>query len=139
MEDREVECKTQLDRVASSQFDLVRLVVGFEGFVLHFLELGILGVLSNVAVVVTDHLDEEGAGFILAIAVHHFGLDDVDYLLAVLGELKLDTLLISGKGSLELLVLGILLNSSNRAAGRALRRDQILEGHREQVAFVGVD
>ena len=66
VEDGEVESKTKLDGVASGKFDAVSFVVSAKGSLLDFLKFGILGVLRDVAVVVTDHLDEEGLGLTLS-------------------------------------------------------------------------
>ena len=62
VEDGEVKSQTELDGVAGGQRDLVSLLVGLLSFCLNRLELVALGVFGNVAVVVTDHLDEEGSG-----------------------------------------------------------------------------
>jgi len=71
VEDREVEGESKLDRVACSKRDIVCLLVRFEGLMLHLFKLCILGVLSNVAIVVTNHLHKESLSFSLAFAVHH--------------------------------------------------------------------
>jgi len=62
VEDGEVQSQTELDGVAGGQRDLVSLLVGLLSFCLNRLELVALGVFGNVAVVVTNHLDEEGSG-----------------------------------------------------------------------------
>ena len=64
VEDREVEGETELDWVAWWKFNSVGLVVSLESLLLDTLELLRLGVLGDVAVVVTNHLDEEGSGLI---------------------------------------------------------------------------
>ena len=72
MEDGEVEGKTQFDRVAGSKRDIVCLFVRFESLLLHLCKLSILSVLCNVAIVVTNHLNEESLGFSLAFAAQYF-------------------------------------------------------------------
>ena len=67
VEDGEVECEAKLDGVARRKRDLVSFIVGFKGFGLNLFELITLGVFSNVAVVVTDHLDEESPCLVCAI------------------------------------------------------------------------
>jgi hypothetical protein len=75
VEHREVEGKSEFDGVARGQLNLVSLLVGGQGFLLHFLELVALGVLGDVAVVITDHLDEEGLGLVNAVLGEHLSLD----------------------------------------------------------------
>ena len=47
-------------------------------------------------------------------------VDDVDDLLAVIGELSLNLLLVLLESIVELGILGVLLDSSDRAAGGTL-------------------
>jgi len=110
VEDGEVEGEAELDGVASGELDLVGLLVGGLGLVLDILEGGVLGVLGDVAVVVTDHLDEECLGLIGALALEHAGVDHIDDLLAVVLELLLDLLLVGEESLVELGVLGVLLD-----------------------------
>ena len=67
VEDTEVKGQAELDWVAGGKVDGVGLFVSLLGLHLDLLELGILGVLGNITVVVTDHLDEESLGLILAL------------------------------------------------------------------------
>jgi len=67
VEDREVEGKSKADGVAGWELDLVGLVVVLEGVLLDALEVVTLGVLGDVSVVVTNHLDEEGFGLSIAV------------------------------------------------------------------------
>ena len=60
VEDGEVEREAELNGVAWGKGNLVSLVVCLEGVLLDLLHEGALSVLGDVAVVVTDHLDEEG-------------------------------------------------------------------------------
>ena len=66
MEDREVKGKTELDWVARLHSNTVGFIVSFKGFLFDFLKLSILGILSDVTVVVTHHFDEESLGFSVA-------------------------------------------------------------------------
>lgn len=50
--------------------------------------------LGNISVIVPDHLDEEGLGFISCGLLQHGGPDDVDDGLAVVNQLLLDPFLI---------------------------------------------
>ena len=117
VEDGEVEGKAELDGVAGGKVDLVGIVVGFEGLLLDFLKLGIFGVLGNVAVVVAYHLDKKGLSLVGALPLEYAQVDHVDDLLAVGLELTLDSLLVLQEGSVELRVLGVLLDGLNRTAG----------------------
>jgi hypothetical protein len=136
VEDREVKGKAELDGVARGERNLVGFLVGLESVLLDGLEEGICRVLSDVAVVVTDHLDEEGLGLTLAGLFKHLFRDAIDDALAVCGELGLDGFLVEGKSILVLLVLGVLLDSVDGAASGALGGDEVLEGNREEVTLI---
>ena len=139
VEDREVESKTKLDGVASGKFYAVSFVVSAKGSLLDFLKFGILGVLRDVAVVVTNHLDEEGLGLTVAGLGEDLIVDDSDDTLAVSDKLILDAGLVGGESGVVLAVLGVLLNGSDSAASGSLGRDEVLEGNRDEVALVGGD
>ena len=139
VEDAVVEGESELDGVASGKIDAVGLLVGGLGLLLNFLEEAILRVLSDVAVVVANHLDEEGLGLVGAGATEDTVADHVDDLLAVSAELLLDLSLVLHKCAIELGVLRVRLDGRDGAAGSSLGGDEVLEGDREQVALVGVD
>ena len=105
---------------------------------LDILKKSVLGILSNVTIVVTDHLDEESLGLIRARGLEHAGIDHINNLLAVSGELGFDLALVSEKCRVELGVLRVLLDGGDGAACGAFAADQVLEGNGEQVALVGV-
>ena len=129
MEHREVEGKAELDGVAGWKRYVVGFLVGIERLLLDFLKKGALCIFSDVAVVVADHLDEEGLGLTVAALLDDLVVDHVNNTLAVSGELGLDVLFVAGKIFRELGILGVLLNSSNCAARRSLAANQVLEGH----------
>ncbi len=110
VENREVEGKTELDGVASGKVDGVCLFVCFFGLVLDIFELLIFSVLSNVAIVVTDHLHEESLGLIAAFLFKHICLDHSDNLIAVAHQLFFNFGLVFKESSIELRVLRVLLN-----------------------------
>jgi hypothetical protein len=85
VEDWEVQGKTKLDWVAWGESNLVSLVVGNESLLLNILHKSALCVLGNVAIVITDHLDEEGLGFTFAWLGNNFLLDQVNDTLAISG------------------------------------------------------
>ena len=60
VEYREIESKTQFDGVAWWESNLICLVVCLKGILLNLLKKTILSVLSDVAIVVTNHLNEKG-------------------------------------------------------------------------------
>ena len=119
VEDREVESESELDGVAGGKIDAVGLFVGFLGLFLDFFKLLVLGVLGDVAVVVTNHLDEEGLGLIGAVGVENAAVDHVDDLLAVGHELGLNLALVLEKRGIELGVLGVLFDGGDCAASGA--------------------
>ena len=97
MEDGEVEGETELDGVAGREVDGVGLVVSLKSGLLDLLEVITLGVLGDVAVVVTDHLDEEGLGLTVTRFSQNLVVDHVNDTLAIVLEFAFDSLLISGK------------------------------------------
>jgi len=139
VEDREVESESELDGVASGKIDAVGLFVGFLGLSLDFFKLVGLGILGDVAVVVTNHLDEEGLGLIGAVGVEDAAVDHIDDLLAVTHKLILDLLLVGKKGGVELRVLGVLLDGGNSAASSSLSGDEVLESDGQKVSLIGVN
>lgn len=60
VEHREVQGEAQLDGVAWRQSDLVGLFVSLQSVLLNLLKEVSFRILSDVAVIVTDHLNEEG-------------------------------------------------------------------------------
>ena len=139
VEDGEVESQAELDGVAGRQIDVVSLLVGCLGLLLDLFKLGVLGVLSDVAVVVTDHLHEESLGLVSAFGLEDAVVDHVNDLLAVSLKLLLDLRFVLEKCSVELGVLRVLLDGGDGAAGGTLAADEVLEGDREKVALIGVD
>jgi len=139
LEDREVKSETKLDRVARLEGNLVGRFVSLESVLLNLLEVVTLGVLGDVAEVVTNHLDEEGLGLTVASLGENLGVDDVNNTLAVSLETGLNSLLVLSESIRELSVLGVLLNGGNSAASGSLGRDKVLESNREEVSLVGSD
>jgi len=62
VKNREVQGEAELDGVAGGKVNFVGFLVGCVGLLLHFLEFITLGVLSDVPVVIANHLDKEGLG-----------------------------------------------------------------------------
>ena len=110
VEDGEVESQAELNGVAGRQIDGVGLLVGLFGLLLDLFKLCIFGVLSDVAVVVTDHLHEEGLGLVRAGSAEHTVVDHVHNLLAVGNELCFDLRLVVKKCAIKLGILGVLLD-----------------------------
>jgi len=127
VENREVQGQAKLDGVAWGKWDLVGLFVSVESLLLDIFEKISLCVLGDVAVVVADHLDEEGPGLTLTLLLENLGVDHVDDALAISNKLGLDAVLVVGEGVSILGVLGVLLNRGYCAASSAFGADQILE------------
>ena len=139
VEDREVESESELDGVAGGKIDGVGLFVGFLGLFLDFFKLFGLGVFGDVAIVIANHLHEEGLGFLSAVSIEDAVRDHVDDLLAVVLELGLNLALVGEESSIEFRVLGVLLDGRDSAASGAFARNEVLEGDGEEIALVGVD
>jgi len=139
VEYREVKGQAELDRVAGGQIDTVGLLVGRFSLVLHVFKQSIFGVLSDIAVVVAYHLNEECLGFFSAGAAKHTTVDHIDDLLTVLLQLRLDLAFVTKKGTVELGVLRILLNSGDGAACSAFTRDEIFKSDGEEIALIRVN
>ena len=88
-----------------------------------------LGIFSDVAVVITDHLDEESLSFIGTLLGKNFLVNKVNDALAIIDELGLNAGLVGGESISVLGVLGVLLNGGNSAAGSALGRNKVLESN----------
>ena len=120
VEHREVEGESELDGIARGESDIHGLLVGLEGRVLGGVEICALGVLSLVAVVISDHLDEEALGLAFAGLAEDVLVDHVNDTLTVLHQFLLDDGLVSGECILELGVLGVLFDGLDCAAGAPL-------------------
>ena len=139
VEHGEVQGESELDGVACGKIDGVGFLVGGLSLLLDILEGGILGVLSDIAIVITDHLDEESLGLIGAISIEDAVVDHVNDLLAVGLELGLDLSFVGQKGRVKLGVLGVLLDGRDCAACSALAADEVLESNGQKVTLIGVD
>ena len=127
MEDREVESKTKSNWIASVQSlrCLLRSKIGLIGTILNSIKLISFGTLSNISIVVTNHLLEESFGFIggafsNAGTFHNF---NNGHALSV--ELLFDLSFVSTKTFIELRVLWILLNSTDSPDGGSFRSNLI--------------
>ena len=94
VEDREVKGESKFDGVAGGKINFVSLLVCSLGLLLDVFKLVILGVLGNIAVIITDHLDEEGFGLLSAFGAEDAAVDHLDDLLAVSHELFFDLTLV---------------------------------------------
>ena len=135
----EVQGETKLDGVAGSKLNGASFFISHLSTLLDFFEHGILGVLGNVAIVITDHLDEECFGVKGALSLEDAILYHFDDLAAVSLQLGLNLRLVSQKSPVELAVLGVLLNGGDGAACGTFARNQILEGDRKKISLIGVD
>ena len=96
VEDGEVEGETEADWVAwvKTFGELVCLIVSFEGTLLDSIELVLIGRLSDVSIVITDHLLEEGLGLVLSGKLDAFVLNCLNNLHALIKQFSLDLLFV---------------------------------------------
>jgi len=138
VEDREVESETESDGVAcvkalgKSSSGLITS----ESTVLHSFELVALGRLSNISVIVTDHLLEECLRLVILGEAKALILNNVDDLDALVVQFIFDLLLVGLQRIAKLGVLGVLLDGTNGADSASLRANQVLEADRQQVALI---
>jgi len=138
MEHGEVEGQSQSNWVAGVKRlrgGLGELVV-LKGTVLDSVELISLSALSNVSVVITDHLVEEGLGLISAGNSHARSLHDVNNIDTLLIKLLLNLGLVGLKGIVELGVLWILLDGADGSNGGSFGSDLVLETDREKISLL---
>ncbi len=139
VEDREIKSKTKLDGVAWRKGNLIGLFVSFKSLLLDLFHKGTLCILSDVAVVVTNHLYEEGFRFTVTWLAKDFLGNHVDDGLAVSSKLGFNGGLVGSESISVFGVLRVLLNGGNSAASGTLGADQVFEGNREEVAFITGD
>ena len=120
VEDREVEGKTKFNWIAWRKSNLVGFVVSLKRVLLHLFKKAALGVFSDVAVVVANHLDEESLGLTVTLLGENFITDHVNDFLAITSEFSFNTLFVSSNSLGVLSVLGVLLNRCDCAASGAL-------------------
>jgi hypothetical protein len=138
VENGEVKGQSESDWVARVK-GLRRLVgklVVLEGTVLDGIELITGGALSNISVIITDHLVEEGFGLVSGSLGHARVLDNFDNLDALIVELLLDLLLVLSETFVELLVLWVLLDGTDSSNGGSLGADLVLETDGKQVSLL---
>jgi hypothetical protein len=131
VEHREVQSKSKSDWVACIQAfggGLGELIV-LQGSILDGGELVSVGALSDVSVVVSDHLVEEGLGLVSGSNSHAGGLDDFDDGDALVVELTFDLFLIPSESIVELLVLGVLLDGGDGSNGSSLGTNLVFESY----------
>ena len=129
VEHREVKGQSKSDWVAGIEAlaSSLCVVVVLEGSVLNSLELISLGVFSNVSVVVTHHLLEEGLGLISRCNSEAGILDVLHDLVALVEKLLLNLLLVLLESTAVLGILGVLLNGRDGPDGSSLGSDLVLE------------
>jgi len=103
-------------------FDGIKLITG--------------GALSNISVIITDHLVEEGFGLVSGSLGHARVLDNFDNLDALIVEFLLDLLLVLSESCVELLVLWVLLDGTDSSNGGSLGADLVLETDGKQVSLL---
>ena len=137
VEDGEVKSKSKSDWVAGVQglgAGLGKLIV-LEGSVLDGVELITFGALSNVSVVVTDHLVEESFGLIGSGNTHARVLDDINDRDALVVKLLLDLLFVGTESIIEFGVFWVLFDGGDGSNGGSLGSDLVLESNGEEVSL----
>jgi len=131
VEDRVVESETESDWVAwiKALGKLIGLLVAFEGSLLDSLELVLRCGLSNVSVVVSDHLLEEGLRLVLSGKLDALALYCRHNLDAFVVQLLLDLLLVGAERFTELLVFWILFDGTDGTDGTSLGSNEVLEAN----------
>jgi hypothetical protein len=129
VEYREVESEAEADWVAwiESFRELVSLIVSFECALFDGIELVCGGRLSNVSVIIADHLLEEGLGLVLSCEFQAFSLNCLNNQHAFFVQLQLDLLLVLTESVTKLLVFWVLLNGTDGTNGASLRSNEVLE------------
>ena len=138
VENGEVESQSKSDWVASVKGlgSLAGKLVVLKGTVLDGIKLITGGALSNISVIITDHLVEEGFGLVSGSLGHARVLDNFDNLDALIVELLLDLLLVLSETFVELLVLWVLLDGTDSSNGGSLGADLVLETDGKQVSLL---
>ena len=121
----EVQGESELNKVAGGKTDCVCGLVSLLALLLKILEDVVLGVLGQVAVKVTDHLDEENLVRIGTFSVKDMVFYHFNDLVAVSLKLGHDLSLVGLKGRVKLGVLRILLNGRDCFDCGALATDKV--------------
>jgi len=139
VEDREVKSKSKSDWIASIKGLRTSLSIWivFKGTVFDGVKLITLSALSNVSVVITNHLVEESFGLIGGGDTHAGIFDDVDDIDALGIKLLLDLLLVHTETFIEFRVFWVLLNSTDGSNGGSLGANLVLETNRKEVSLFG--
>jgi len=140
VEDGEVKGKAQADRVRRLELsvgDLRGSRVGLKGALRDLLVEISFGVLGNVAVIITLHLEVKDARLGGRSLLDQVRVEEVKDVLAVGREFVLELLLIVADKVqvVRVLALLFLLDGGDRAPGRAAAANAILVGDRKQVAL----
>ena len=138
VENGEVKSKSKSDWVAGIQglgAGLGKLIV-LEGSVLDGVELITLGALSNVSVVVTDHLEEECLGLVGSGLTHALVLNDSDNRDALVVEFLLDLLLVLCETFVEFGVFWVLLDRADGSNGGSFGSNLVFETNGKEVSLL---
>ena len=112
------------------------MLVVLEGTILDGVELISRGALSNISVIISDHLVEEGFGLIGGGLSHARVLDDFNDSDALVIELLFYLLFVTKESVVELLVFWVLLDGADGTDGSSLRSNEVLEADGEQVSLI---
>ena len=84
MEDREVESKAKFNLGTGWQRDSTGFCVSFAGFLRHFAKRDVLAILCHVAIVVSNHFNEEALSLAFAGLTEDVILNQIDDMRAVI-------------------------------------------------------
>jgi len=111
-------------------------LIVLEGTILDSVELISGGALSDISVIISDHLVEEGFGLVGGGLSHARVLDDVNDSDALVIELLFYLLFVIKESFVELLVFWVLLDGADGSNGSSLRADLVLETDGKKVSLL---
>jgi hypothetical protein len=138
VENGEVKSESKSDWVACVEGcgGLAGLLVVLEGTILDSVELISGSALSNVSVVVTDHLVEECLGLVGSGLTHALALNDINNRDALVVELLLDLLFVLGETFVEFGVFWVLLDRADGPNGGSLGSDLVFETNGKEISLL---
>jgi len=138
VENGEVKSESKSDWVACVEGGrgLAGLLVVLEGTILDSVELISRSALSNVSVVVTDHLEEECLGLVGSGLSHALVLNDSDNRDALVVEFLLDLLLVQGETFVEFGVFWVLLDRADGSNGGSFGSNLVFETNGKEVSLL---
>lgn len=132
MEDWEVKGKTKSDGIAGIQALLgehISILIGLKSVSFGAGKSVVLGTLSNISAVVSNHLKEECLWFIISSLLDNISSDNGDDFITIAVQLIFNTMLVVSHVGCKLGILLVLLNCTNCADGSTLLWNEVLESN----------